>query len=100
MSSQHCTNNTRITAIAALLLVLVGCASGPQPGKNTAAGNNTVGADGQPLETRDIPQNALTLYEQAVAALASGDSIDAELRFQEFLLQYPDYPGAHVNLAI
>ena len=29
-----------------------------------------------------------------------GDAIDAELRFQEFLLQYPDYPGAHVNLAI
>ena len=32
--------------------------------------------------------------------MAGGDSIDAELRFQEFLLQYPDYPGAHVNLAI
>ena len=26
--------------------------------------------------------------------------IDAELRFQEFLLQYPNYAGAHVNLAI
>ena len=30
----------------------------------------------------------------------SGDFVDAELRFKEFLLQYPDYPGAHVNLAI
>ena len=32
--------------------------------------------------------------------MAAGDSIDAELRFQEFLLTYPDYAGAHINLAI
>ena len=32
--------------------------------------------------------------------MASGDYLDAQLRFQEFLLQYPTYPGAHVNLAI
>lgn len=98
MSSQHCTNNMRILATAALLLVLAGCASGPQPAKNAAG--NSASASGLPLEEREIPPNALTLYEQAVASMASGDSIDAELRFQEFLLQYPDYPGAHVNLAI
>ena len=40
------------------------------------------------------------MYEQAVAVMASGDFLDAELRFKEFLLQYPGYPGAHVNLAI
>jgi tetratricopeptide (TPR) repeat protein len=48
----------------------------------------------------DVPPRVLTLYEQAVASMAAGDTIDAELRFQEFLLQYPGYPGAHVNLAI
>ena len=32
--------------------------------------------------------------------MAAGDFVDAELRLKEFLLQYPDYPGAHVNLAI
>jgi len=48
----------------------------------------------------DVPPRALTLFEQAVASMAAGDTIDAELRFQEFLLQYPSYPGAHVNLAI
>lgn len=100
MSSQHCTNNMRSLAIAALLLVLAGCASGPQTGKSAANSGNAAGAIGQPLENREIPPNALTLYEQAVASMASGDSIDAELRFQEFLLQFPDYPGAHVNLAI
>jgi len=42
----------------------------------------------------------LTLYEQATAAMAAGDNIEAQLRFKEFLLQYPGYPGAYVNLAI
>jgi tetratricopeptide (TPR) repeat protein len=40
------------------------------------------------------------MFEQAVAVMATGDYLDAELRFKEFLLQYPAYPGAHVNLAI
>jgi Flp pilus assembly protein TadD len=40
------------------------------------------------------------MYEQAVAVMASGDFLDAELRFKEFVLRYPGYPGAYVNLAI
>ena len=55
---------------------------------------------GNPVADREVPPKVLTLYEQAVSSMAAGDNIDAELRFQEFLLQYPDYPGAHVNLAI
>jgi tetratricopeptide (TPR) repeat protein len=49
---------------------------------------------------RDVPAQALTMYEQATAVMAAGDYLDAELRFKEFLLRYPGYPGAHVNLAI
>jgi Tfp pilus assembly protein PilF len=73
-------------------VVLSACASGPKPPK--AADADAAGV------VREIPPKAQTLYEQAVSALASGDALDAELRFKEFLLQYPDYPGAHVNLAI
>ena len=47
-----------------------------------------------------IPPEARTLFEQAAAVMAAGDFVDAELRFKEFVLLYPDYPGAHVNLAI
>jgi Flp pilus assembly protein TadD len=47
-----------------------------------------------------IPAEALTLYEQATAVMAAGNFVDAELRFEEFVLLYPDYPGAYVNLAI
>ena len=46
------------------------------------------------------PPEALTLFEQAASVMAAGDLVDAELRLKEFTLLYPDYPGAHVNLAI
>jgi Tfp pilus assembly protein PilF len=86
--------------LLAALLLLAACASGPE--KQGSAAGDQVGTDpnGRPVVERDVPAAAQTLYEQAVAAMAAGDSIDAELRFQEFLLQYPDFPGAHVNLAI
>jgi tetratricopeptide (TPR) repeat protein len=80
------------------MLVLAGCAAGPEQARDRQP--TVVGPDGQPLEERAVSPEALTLYEQAVASMAAGDAIDAELRFQEFLLQYPNFPGAHVNLAI
>ena len=83
------------TAVLLAALAIAGCAAGP--GKRSAG-------DAPPPEKRgvptDVPARALTLYEQATAVMASGDSGEAELRFEEFLLQFPDYPGAYVNLAI
>lgn len=73
---------------AVALLKLAGCAAGPGS------------AGSMRIERSDVPGKALTMYEQAVAALAAGDTVDAELRLKEFLLSYPDYPGAHINLAI
>ncbi len=65
--------------------------SGREPGEQSAAGDPGTG---------EVLPEALTMYEQAVAVMASGKLLDAELRFKEFLLQYPGYPGAYVNLAI
>ena len=81
-------------------LVLAGCATGPGSKRGSSTKDLRTGPDGRLIGTRDVPPKAQTLYEQAVAAMAAGDFIDAELRFQEFLLRYPDYPGGHVNLAI
>ena len=79
------------------LLLLTGCASsGPKPVAQSTAGSD-IGNDAAVVA---IPPRALTMYEQAAAVMASGDFLEAELRFKEFLLQYPIYPGAHVNLAI
>jgi Tfp pilus assembly protein PilF len=80
---------TVLALLAICALALAGCASGPGTKRVSGVG-----------DTRDVSSKAQTLYEQAVASMAAGDSIDAELRFQEFLLQFPDFPGAHVNLAI
>ena len=97
MSLRHFTSLGRRSGLTMLaLLLLAGCASGPKP----AADRADADADAVAGVPREVPPEAQTLYEQAVASMASGDAIDAELRLQEFLLQYPDYPGAHVNLAI
>ena len=95
MLSRHFTERValRLTLLG-LVLAAAGCAStGPRP----AGAGQAAPGDARAAE---VPPEALTMYEQAVAVMASGDFLDAELRFKEFLLQYPGYPGAHVNLAI
>ena len=90
----------RLALFALSALVLTGCATGPGSERVGSRNDVQTGPDGQRIETRDIPAGARTLNGQAVASMAAGDTIDAELRFQEFLLAYPGYPGAYVNLAI
>jgi Flp pilus assembly protein TadD len=74
-------------------LLAGGCASGPM---ETAAPVSS----GARASSVEIPPRVQTLYEQAVAAMAAGDAVEAELQFRAFLLQNPGYPGAYVNLAI
>lgn len=95
-----------VFTLAAILVT--GCASNGAPNGNDANRDTVMRDAGEPgsaageidPDTAEIPPQALTLFEQATAAMAGGDAMDAELRFKEFLLQYPQYPGAHVNLAI
>ena len=96
MLSQRCTNRIRVGGALLALLVLAGC-GGTGSTQQAPESREQVGAAG-PL--REIPPQAQTLYEQATAVMAAGDFVDAELRFKEFVLTYPDYPGAYVNLAI
>ena len=90
----------RLVSLAAVL-VLAGCAGsgGPKPERQQAASAGGATVDGQVVQP-EVPPQARTMFEQATAVMAAGDHVDAELRFKEFLLQYPAYPGAHVNLAI
>ena len=101
MLLQRFINSGRVPIALLVLLVLAGCASGgaaKTPDSRAASGPGDVAEGLQPELA--IPPQVRTLYEQAVSAMAAGDFVDAELRFKEFLLQYPNYPGAHVNLAI
>jgi len=84
------------------MLVVAGCAgSGPSRdsgAKPQAENEAPMTASGGIAPV--VPAAAQTLYEQATAVMAAGDFTDAELRFKEFVLLYPDFPGAYVNLAI
>ncbi len=102
MLSQRFTNRIPLAGALLTLLVIAGCGgSGPtrdtaDPGQTVDGASPVAGEAAMPA----IPPQAQTLYEQATSAMAAGDFVDAELRFKEFVLMYPDYPGAHVNLAI
>ena len=100
MLLQRLTRKTRLAAGLLTLLVLVGCAgTGPtRDAGSQAAPDASPAADGALRPA--VPPEARTLFEQAAAVMAAGDFVDAELRFKEFVLLYPDYPGAHVNLSI
>ncbi len=90
----------RFAALLCVLVSLGACGSASPKQLSSANDNAAVSPDGQPIELREVPPEALTMYEQAVAAMASGDFLDAQIQLQEFILKHPDYPGAYVNLAI
>jgi tetratricopeptide (TPR) repeat protein len=102
MLLQRCINKmtaSRLTMLAAMLL-LSACGGGGGATPDAEPRQETVGDGGPTIARPEVPPLALTMFEQATAVMASGDFLDAELRFKEFLLRYPDYPGAYVNLAI
>ncbi len=90
-------------AMMLAMLILAGCGgSGPvrQDSGSQQPSPSSQPTAGPAVDRQEIPAAVMTLFEQATAVMAGGDFVDAELRFKEFLLQYPQYPGAHVNLAI
>jgi len=100
MLLQRFIKSRSVTATLLVLVTLGGCAGGsPQKASESRRATESEIAGGA-YAGAAIPPQVQTLYEQAAAAMAAGDYVDAELRFKEFLLQYPQYPGAHVNLAI
>ena len=106
MLSQRCIDSARTLIALLLFAAIAGCASGPSTTadrpENTSQRDASKGDDAVLAEDAGpvIPAEVRTLYEQASAVMAAGDRVDAELRFKEFVLLYPEYPGAWVNLGI
>ena len=102
MLLQRFTDNKVLAAGALSLLILAGCGGSGAVRDTATTGEPVSGtspqAIGMPMP--EAPAGVQTLFEQATAVMAAGDFLDAELRFKEFVLQYPGYPGAWVNLAI
>jgi len=102
MSLQRFIDRHSLIALSLGMLLLSAC-GGSGLLKSKAGSQQEVGPDAAQKRgesARDVPPAALTMFEQAAASMAAGDLIDAELRFKEFLMQYPEFPGAHVNLTI
>jgi len=103
MLLQRCTKKNLTLSLVAML-VLAGCGGSAavksSPDSQAMEKAAPVRGDAPSAMMSNVPPAVLTLFEQATASMAGGDFVDAELRFKEFLLQYPEYPGAHVNLAI
>lgn len=98
MSLPRCTSRftRRIYGLFAAVVVAAGCAS---PGPTVVPDAAIAGTPGS-AAVQAVPPEAQTMFEQSVAIMASGDLVDAELRLEEFVLRYPRFPGAYVNLAI
>jgi tetratricopeptide (TPR) repeat protein len=79
------------------LLVLAGCGA-TTPTRGPSADDGRTAARG--IDGTGIPPRVLTDFERAAADMAAGKLDRAEKRFTDFVLVYPDYPGAWVNLAI
>ena len=103
MLSRRFIDRTSLVAGLLAMLVIAGCGGGEAVRDDGSAAQERAGdvvAAGSAVVMPEIPPDVLTLFEQAAAVMAAGDYLDAELRFKEFVLLYPDYPGAWVNLAI
>lgn len=100
MYLQRFTNMLASTDRMHTLVHLLLCAALISGCGSTATTTSSAGSERTTVVAREVPPQAQTMYEQAVSIMASGDYMEAQFRFQEFLLQFPTFPGAHVNLAI
>jgi Flp pilus assembly protein TadD len=100
MLLRRCTKKAYYAAVLLAVLALSACGGSSAVRSSGSSPDNGGSAIGQDGVERAVSPLALTLFEQATASMAGGDFVDAELRFKEFLLQFPEFPGAYVNLSI
>jgi Flp pilus assembly protein TadD len=98
MLSRRCIESGRHGLLLLIAAAFAGCASGGAGMDPTRPASSSVSPDEEQQPV--VPAAVRTMFEQAAAVMAAGDYVEAEFRFKEFLRRYPDYPGAHVNLAI
>jgi Flp pilus assembly protein TadD len=48
----------------------------------------------------EVPERALTSYARALNAMNAENWFQAEVEFEQLIVEYPAYPGPYVNLAI
>jgi tetratricopeptide (TPR) repeat protein len=87
----------RLVPIALVALFCHGCGSTGAVRPDRSAASAPAGEAGLELLISSAAQAA---YDDALAAMNGGDDVEAELQLEQFVLAYPDFPGAYVTLAI
>jgi Tfp pilus assembly protein PilF len=100
-SAVHAACSLRTVVLTVAALALAACSAGGQPRVGDAAAHKPVPAQKQAADAgQPLPQALTASYDTAVQALASGDFTEAELDLEQLVLEYPDFAGPYVNLAI
>jgi tetratricopeptide (TPR) repeat protein len=88
----------RAPLLAALALVLAGCASGPKPDVDAAPTAATAAAAPQPAPPPS--PEAQRAFDDARRLLAAGRADEAERAFAALVKSNPELGGAHANLGL
>jgi len=86
------TRGPRAAASCVLALLLSACGSSGPVQPEVAIDEEVLANIVSPAAEAD--------FAAALAAMTGDDPVEAELRLEQFVLEYPHFPGAYVNLAI
>ena len=93
-----------VTAAAALAALLGACSAGaPTRPADEAGVAPQTGSDNARADRYDdspLPAEAVDGYSAAVEAMQREDAVEAEMRFEQLMREYPELPGPYVNTAI
>ena len=84
---QNCTDKFLLIIVCAMLS---GCFSSGGMRQDVATKNDEIA----------VPARVQHDYKSAIARMNANDDLAAASQFEEFLVSYPEYSGAYVNLAI
>jgi tetratricopeptide (TPR) repeat protein len=99
-------NRFGLAALAVSLAALTACGG---QGQTPVTGSDReavepVAREAMPVEALpppvDVPEQAVAAFSEALAAMASGDWLAAEIALEDLTRDYPAFPGPYVNLAI
>lgn len=96
------TSSKRCAELAAVLLLLAGCASAPPPAPAPASDTAVaVGPDGKPLvQPPVVPERAVQQFAQAMSMIEANRLTDAELELKQLALAYPEFAAPSINLGL
>jgi Tfp pilus assembly protein PilF len=89
---QDSTKQLLRAAVVVAVVFLQGCGTTSSMNEGAATTRSEV--------AEPAPEFAVAAYERALEAMANGETTEAELELEHLILEFPEYAGPYVNLAI